>query len=202
MEPNYSGYNRSSYQISNPGRPLPTQYQPDLQAGEYYQQTIRQNPNIVGAQDVILTKTAAPGVHSYLGLPGGQQEEYHMMNQYAQYDNQQRRQKHASEQKIDPSLMSQDPMYQNGNYGDSNTEGVYFGDTQHHIEQKWAPPYGMIDPALGDPVMSYVEPDQSQEGEPIHDPHMNVLRGSQEGWHVGSLDDGGGEFDKWMEEEN
>jgi hypothetical protein len=202
MEPNYGGYNRSSYQVNNPGRPLPAQYQPDLQAGEYYQQTIRQNPNMPGAQDVILTKTAAPGVPSYLGLRSGQQQGYGMMNQYGQYEGQQHHQQHAPEQKIDPSLMSQDSVYQNGSYGDPNTEGVYFGDTQHHAEQKWAPPYGMIDPALGDPVMSYVEPEQSQEGEPIHDPHMNVLRGTQEDWHVGSLDDGGGEFEKWMDEEN
>ncbi|TVY19657.1 HMG-box protein STE11 [Lachnellula arida] len=201
MEPDYGGYNQSSYQATNPGRPLPAQYQANLQAGEYYQQTIRPNPNIFGAQDVILTKTAAPGVHSYIGLPSGAQE-YNMMDQYGPYEGQQQhQQQHVPEQKIDPSLMSQEPMYQNGNYGNPNPDCVYFGDTQHHAEQEWAHPFGMIDPALGDPVMPYVEPEQSQDGEPIHNPHMDVLKGHQEGWHVETLSEGG-DFDKWMGEEN
>ncbi|TVY82799.1 Transcription factor ste11 [Lachnellula suecica] len=197
-ERNYGGYNRSSYQATNPGRPLPAQYQHDLQAGEYYQQTIRPNGhNMIGTQDVILTKTAAPSVQSYLGLPGGQQD-FAAMNQFAQYGN---HQDHAPKQEIDPSLIFQGgDMYHDGNYDASHSGGVFFGDTQHHPDQKWAAPIAMIDPALGDPDLSYAEPEQSQDGGPIQDPHMNVLRGNQEGWHVESLD-GGGEFDKWMEDD-
>jgi hypothetical protein len=202
MEPNYGGYNRSSYQATNPGRPLPAQYQPDLQAGEYYQQTVRQNPNIVGAQDVILTKTTAPGAHTYLGMPGGQQQqqEYDIMNQFA-YDGQQQ---HVPKQEIDPSLISQDQgIYHDGtgNYAEAHSEGVYFGDTQHQPDQKWAAPYGMIDPNLGDPVMgSYADSEPTQDGGLIQNQHTDVLRGNQEGWHVETLD-AGGEFDKWMDEE-
>ncbi|TVY50114.1 HMG-box protein [Lachnellula occidentalis] len=201
MEPDYGGYNQSSYQATNPGRQLPAQYQASLQAGEYYQQTIRQNPNIAGAQDVILTKTAAPSVHSYIGLPSGAQQ-YNMMDQYGPYERQQQhQQQHVPEQKLDPSLMSRGPMYQNGNYGNPNTDVVYFGDTQHHAEQEWAQPFGIIDPTLGDPVMSYVLPEQSRGSEPIHNPHRDVLRGNHEGWHVETLSEGG-DFDKWMTDEN
>jgi hypothetical protein len=205
MEPNYGGYNRSSYQATNPGRPLPAQYQPDLQAGEYYQQTVRQNPRIVGAQDVILTKTTTPGVNTYLsnvGMPGGQQQQqkYDIMNQFA-YDGQQQ---HVPKQEIDPSLISQDQgIYHDGtgNYAEAHSEGVYFGDTQHQPDQKWAAPYGMIDLNLGDPVMSsYPESELAEDGGLIQNQHTDVLRGNQEGWHVESLD-AGGEFDKWMDEE-
>lgn len=202
MEPNYGGYNRSSYQATNPGRPLPPQYQAELQAGEYYEQTIRQNPNILGAQDVILTKTAVPGgAHSYLGLPGGQQQEYDMMSQYAQYDGQQQHQQHGQEHMVDPSMISQNSVYQNGHYTNPGSDGVYFGDTQHHVEQKWETQNGMIDPALGDPVMSYMEPEQSHEGEPIQNAHLEVLGGNHEGWQVETLQTGD-EFEKWMEGEN
>ncbi|KAH6678389.1 putative transcription factor ste11 [Halenospora varia] len=198
IDPSYGAYNKSSYQATNPGRPPPAPYQQNLQNGEYYQQTIRQNPQIAGAQDVILTKTAAPGMHSsYLGLPGGQ--EFDMMNQYSQqYDN---RSTPALEHKIDPSLMSsgQQSTYSDSNFAPHHAEGVYFGDTQHG-EQKFHPAIDLVDPHLGDPALAFGELEQHHESLPIHDPHVNVLRGNQEGWHVESLEVGQ-EFDKWMEGE-
>jgi hypothetical protein len=67
-EPSYDDYNRSSYQATNPKRPSPARYsQADLIPGQYYQLTILNNPNMAGVEDVIIRKTAAPGVESYAG---------------------------------------------------------------------------------------------------------------------------------------
>ncbi len=187
MEPNNVGYNRSSYQVTNPGRPLPAPYnQVDLRAGEYYQQTIQQNPYLAGVQDVILRKAAAPGMHSYLGLPGGQ--EYDMMNTY---QHQHFEVPSHNQQRIDPSLLAQDQVGFNSQYVDPTLQNVYFGGGQNG-DQQWQPSYEH------DPVMPFLDPALAREGSQIEDPHMDVLKGGQEGWQVETLD-AGGEFDKWMD---
>jgi hypothetical protein len=188
MEPNHGGYNRSSYQATNPGRPLPAAYsQADLRAGEYYQQTIQNNPSLVGVQDIIMKKAAVPGMHSYLGLPGGQ--EYDMMNTYAQP---QFEFPHG-EQRVDPSLLAQDQALFNSQYVDSVPPNVYFGGSQNG-DQQWQPSYE------NDPILPFLDPELTQDGSQIQDPHMHILKGSHEGWQVESLD-AGGEFEKWMDEE-
>jgi hypothetical protein len=186
MEPNIVSYNRSSYQVTNPGRPLPAPYsQIDLRAGEYYQQTIQQNTSLAGVQDVIMRKAAAPGMHSYLGLPGGQ--EYDMMNPYPrpQFDI-----PPYGEQRIDPSLLAQDQAIFNNQYVDPTQQNVYVGGSQSE-DQQWQPSYEH------DPMMPFLDPELVREGSQIQDPHMGVLKGGQEGWQVETLD-AGGEFEKWM----
>jgi hypothetical protein len=42
-----------------------------------------------------------------------------------------------------------------------------------------------------------VDPALTEHGSQIQAPHMDILKGGQEGWQVESLDSGG-EFDKWM----
>lgn len=86
-------------------------------------------------------------------------------------------------------------MY-NGDFGDvHHPDGVYFGGS-HHGDPNWQ---GQYDP--NDLSMHFLDvPHNRQEHMPIQDPHMHVLRGSQDGWHVESLD-AGPEFDKWMDEE-
>jgi len=185
MEPNHGGYNRSSYQVTNPGRPLPPQYsQNELRAGEYYQQTIQNNPSMAGVQDVILRKAAAPGMHGFLGLPGGQ--EYDMMNQFT---HPQFEMPPHGEQRIDPSLLAQDHAIFNSQYVDP--QNAYFDNTQHGDHQ-WQPLYEQ------DPVMPFLDPALTQDGSEIQAPHMDVLKGIQEGWQVETLDSGG-EFEKWMD---
>ncbi|KAE8453804.1 hypothetical protein EG329_009316 [Mollisiaceae sp. DMI_Dod_QoI] len=183
----YQGGYKSLFQTNNPGVPLPVPYnQAGLRQGEYYQQTIQTNPRIPGAEDVIIRKTETPG--SFLGLPGGQ--EFNMMNHYQQYDAPQQQ-----GQRIDPSLLGPDqPVYENA-YPDPMAQNLYFPDSQTG-EQPWQPSYNMAN----DPLMSYIDPELTQDGGQIQDPHMHVLKGNQEGWHVESLD-AGGEFDKWMDEE-
>jgi hypothetical protein len=184
MEPNHGGYNRSSYQVTNPGRPLPPHYsQTDLRAGEYYQQTIQNNPSLAGVQDVILRKAAAPGMHGFLGLPGGQ--ECDLMNQFA---HPQFEVPPHGEQRIDPSLLAQDQVFFNSQYVDP--QNAYFDNSQHG-DYQWQPPYE------NDPVMQFLDPALTEHGSQIQAPHMDILKGGQEGWQVESLDSGG-EFDKWM----
>lgn len=188
VEPSYHSNNMSSYQVTNPGRPLPAQYnQTDLRTGEYYQQTIKSNPSLVGVQDVILRKAAAPGMHSYLGLLGGQ--EYDMMHTFA---HPQFEMPSYGEQRIDPSLLAQDQAIFNTQYVDPTQQNMYFGRSQ--IGDQWQPSYEH------EPTMPYLDPALTQEATQIQDPHMDVLKGSQEGWQVESLD-AGGEFDKWMDGE-
>jgi hypothetical protein len=197
MEPNYVGYHPSSYQASNPGMQPPLHYRLSPQGSEYYQQTIRNNPNYPPAavEDVILTKQATPGMHNFLGLPGGQ--DFDLMGHYQHNEPPVM----GTEHKIDPSLMSHGQgFYNDSNHGDrAHDGGVYFGDTQYGNE-KFAGPFGSIDPSLGDPVMSFTDAEHAQDGMPIHDPHVSILRGHQDGWQVESMD-AGPEFEKWMDGE-
>lgn len=213
MEPSYAEgrpMNQSHFNTSNPQMKPPPQYQSLLAGGEYYEQTIRPNPhydlgNYCSAEDVLLKKTQAPGVHSFLGLPGGSNEfdiMNGMMHHQQQFDGMNHVAPAAGEQKIDPSLLSSQGAFNDNAYGDRAPEGVYFGDTQFEDQKFVPPPYGagLIDPSLGDPVMAFSDAEPNQEGMPLHDPHMGVLKGHQEGWHVESMD-GGQEFDKWMDGE-
>lgn len=190
MEPNQGMYNRSSYQATNPGRPLPAQYnQSNLRAGEYYQTNTQQHPSMPGVQDVIIRKSMTPGMQ-YVGLPGGQ-ESYDMMNTYPLYEG------HGPEHRLDPFLVQQHDqagMYDSGSYVDPMNQNLYHPGGQNG-DQHWHDQYGGGE---HDPAMPFIDPDLHQEGAEIHEPHMHVLKGSQEGWHVETLD-GGGEFDKWMD---
>jgi HMG (high mobility group) box len=188
MEPSHNGYNVSSYQATNPGRPLPAPYnQTDLRAGEYYQQTIHTNPSLVGVTDIVMRKTIAPGMHSYLGLPGGQ--EYDMMNQY-QHQQFEVPPRH-NEQRIDPSLLAHDQAIFNSHFADPIQQNAYFGGSQNGDPQ-WQPSYEQ------DTMMPFLDPELAQDGSQIQDPHTHILKGNQEGWQVL---DSGGEFDKWMDGE-
>jgi hypothetical protein len=193
MEPN-TEYHKSSYQANNPNRTLPSPYnQADLHPGQYYQQSVQSSQH-VGVEDVIIRKMAAPGVHSYLSsVPGGGQE-YDLLNPnaYLRYDVPQQEQQH----RIDPSLMGQERgMHGGRDFCDLyHPEGVYFGGS-HHGESQWQSQY---DPHS--PSMHFLDVQHKAERMPIQDPHMHLLRGNQEGWHVESLD-AGEEFDRWMDEE-
>lgn len=180
------GYNKSLFQNNNPGVPLPPPYnQAGLRQGEYYQQTVQSNQRIPGAEDVIIRKTDTPG--SFVGLPGGQ--DFNMMNQYNQFE-----QPQAQGQRIDPSLLGPDHLFEHSIYPDPMAP-MYFPDGQNG-EQPWQPAYNMGH----DPIMPFLDPQLTQEGGQIQDPHAHMLKGNQEGWHVESLD-AGGEFEKWMEED-
>jgi hypothetical protein len=193
MEPNPGGYIRSSYQFNNPRGQAPSPYnQGNLGAGEYYQQTVRNHPVMNGVQDVTIHKAPAPGVHSYLGLPGGQG--YDVMNQYPSFEDQ----RHM-EQRIDPSLIAQDRvLYAGSNYGEPVPQQELYIHRSSNIDQhQWA---NLAFEHDHDPLL-YNDLELNREGSQIHDPQMHVLKGSEEGWQLeGSLDDCT-QFQNWLPDE-
>jgi hypothetical protein len=199
VDPNYGGYNRSSYQATNPGKPVPAQYnQANLAAGQYYQQSIQSNPNIAGVEDIIIRKAATPGGNSY-GLPGGPHLD--MMNPYPQYEG-----NIEPEPRIAHSLMAHDhPPYSNGYYNGHQHDGIYFGGNlgSPGRDQNWQQPYVMEeqDPLNHQgPALSFLDPALTMNDVHIEEQNMQVLKGHQDGWHIESLE-ASQEFEKWMNEE-
>jgi hypothetical protein len=200
VEFNNGGYNKSSYQATNPGRPIPAQYnQANLDDGQYYQQSVQSNPNIAGVEDVIIRKTATPGVHSYLGLPGG--PDLDMMNPYPRYEG-----RFEPELRIDPSLVGQDEaVYGDEFFNGQQHDGIYFGGSADSPsgDQNWQQPYDIEvqpPPNRQDQALNYLDPALTMNDVHINDPNMPVLKGPQDGWHVESLE-ANQEFEKWMNEE-
>lgn len=200
VEPNYGGHNRSSYQATNPGKPLPAQYsQADLDLGQYYQQSVQVNPNIAGVEDVIIRKAATPGVHSFVGLSGG--PEIEMMKPYPQYEG-----SIDPELKIDPSLMVYDqPTYSNALYNGPQNDGLYFGGSMENpsANPTWQQLYHMENLAPSnhpDPALVYLDPALIIND--VHTDHQNIQmqRGQEDGWHVDSVE-ANQEFEKWMNED-
>lgn len=176
MEPGQGIYHRSHFLTSNPGRPYPEQYnQASLQPGQYYQQeTVPYHGGQI--QDVILRKTG------YVGLPGGQ--DFDLMQQeqshYLQYQA-----TPLPEHQIDPTLMGQDQILYDGHYG---TPEPHFFDGSHNGD------LNAIDPSLN------FEGDHGLDNLEIHDQHMHMLRGHQDGWEINSLDISREFDDKWLDE--
>lgn len=187
VEPDHAGYNESSYQASNPGRPLPVQYnQASLQHGEYYQQIVQKHPTIPGAEDVLIRRTMAPGMQPLISIPGG--NNYDIMNPYPQYGL-----PPGTEHRLEHSQMNHClPIYDGETYGEHTGE-MYFGSHQNS-ERQWQTPHGMIDRSQHDPMLNFIDP-ELDDGQ-IHDPHAHILKGNQSGWHVETLN-GGTEFEKW-----
>lgn len=70
-----SGINRSSYQATNPGKPLPVAMSEQDLYGHYYQTTVHPSLSGPNMEDVRIRKTATPGMQSgnappLIGLPG------------------------------------------------------------------------------------------------------------------------------------
>ncbi len=195
VEPSHMVYNRSSYQINNPGRPLPSPYNhADLYPGEYYQQVVQNHANLLGVEDVLIKKATGPRMHSYLGIPGGGAQEYGVIQGMSHYPG------HHPETRIDPSLITPDHALYAASYCDGGHPNLYLGSGQtgHH---NWQTPYVVNEHGHGhDQIMPFLDPDLGQEGSQIQDPQAHVLKGHQDGWQVDSLD-AGGEFDKWMDGE-
>ncbi|PBP26825.1 HMG box protein [Diplocarpon rosae] len=171
------------WQANNPGRPMPMPYSQNLRQGEYYRQIINNNQNLPNTEDVVLRKATTPGPHSYLGLPGG--HEYDMMH-YQQYQ-----ESLAPEQRIDSSLIPQDL---GGNFHGAGHPSMYYSASQNS-DHPWETPFAAHEQ---DPNMPFIDPTLSLEGSQIHDPHAHILRGTQENWHVETLEEED-QFNKWMD---
>ncbi|MCJ1380497.1 hypothetical protein MMC17_003602 [Xylographa soralifera] len=78
-----SELNRSSYQVTNPGKPLPTAMSDHDMYGQYYQTETYQRFNDPNIQDVLIRRTDGPGMlvgaaPPVIGLPGA--HHYELLN--------------------------------------------------------------------------------------------------------------------------
>lgn len=178
-EPSYGSYRDSSYQASNPGKPVPAPYdQSSLHNGQYYQQIVRPNLSHPGGEDVVIKKTAVLSM-GHLGLPGGQA--YTVADPYLSQEGVM-----TPEHRIDPILIAQD----NGQYGDGyvEQESMYLGGNLNDGSQ-WQGSY--------QDSSEFHAASDAYHGMQLHDQQLQLLKGNQEGWEVEQLDPGQ-EFDKWM----
>ena len=77
------GLNRSSYQVTNPGKPLPSAMSEHDMYGQYYQTETYQRFNDPNIQDVLIRRTDGPGMllgaaPPVIGLPGA--HHYELLN--------------------------------------------------------------------------------------------------------------------------
>jgi hypothetical protein len=77
MQASIQGYNKSSYQAVNPGKPLPSALNDQGMYGQYYQPTVYPNLSRPNVEDVRIQRMPMPGMQSggappsLIGLPGG-----------------------------------------------------------------------------------------------------------------------------------
>jgi len=68
---------RSAFHYSNPGKPLPAQYDQSDLGETYYQQTIMQSQGgQPGVQDILVRKTPSPGAALLRGMQGGSEYDF------------------------------------------------------------------------------------------------------------------------------
>lgn len=183
QEPGQNGPITSSYHHNNPGRPVPAPYdQSGLHAGQYYQSTVHQNSAMPGTEDVVIRRTACPGMH-HLGLPGGAAYEYEQQYQY--YEDTPA----PEQQKIDPSLL---PYSQGANddlYNDPDS--VYFGDNYPgNLAGDWQASYG-----ASDREMSTDFHNSSQHFEDASS-FENAMTSDHNTWQVEQI--GNNDFEEWV----
>jgi HMG (high mobility group) box len=180
-EPSYNSYNRSSYQITNPGKQAPAPYSySNLDNGQYYQQIVHQHSLIPGVEDVVIKKTATPGMH-YLGLPSG----HGLVSPYHSQEG-----ALTPEYKIDPSLIDHDPAMYDNKF--NTQEGMYLGDG-FGGGIHWQDQYVMGE------QFDYLSAPHSVEHLQVHEQHLQIFKGNHEDWQIETLD-AGQEFDKWMDD--
>lgn len=192
-EPMHNGHNRSSYQATNPGKPLPPQYsQEELHNGQYYQQTVHQHSRAPGVEDVVIRKTAAPGMH-YLGLPRAHDFNT-MQSHYGVYDS-----TPAPEPRIDPSLLTDESYSCDESF--ANPMETYMGQEGYHGDSIFPGAYGMLDHEYPESSVDYLEASQPLDINTLNlqDQHAHLLKGGQDAWQIDQSLDAGQDFDNWYE---
>ena len=110
QRPQPPGFNPSSYQATNPGKPLPTPMTAQELYGHYYQTTIHPNASGPNIEDVLLRKTETPSVQYELtGFPGA--HHYDLLDQDQQLPPSNFLD--LSEPQVDPLLLEYDSSYLN-----------------------------------------------------------------------------------------
>ena len=105
-----SGIHRSSYQATNPGKPLPVAMNEQDLHGHYYQTTVHPSLNGPNMEDVRIRKTATPGMHfgnapPLIGLPGA--HHYELLENET-FDSSLLT---LSEAQVDPTLLAYDSSF-------------------------------------------------------------------------------------------
>ncbi|KAA6410868.1 MAG: hypothetical protein FRX48_05178 [Lasallia pustulata] len=169
--------NRSSYQATNPGKPLPTDMASQELYGQYLQTTIHPNINSHNIEDVRFRKTDIPSM-SYgpaqpvIGLPGA--HHYELLDEHSNHDGPPT----LRETQVDPQLLAYDDdclglphgLGSIQQYNEYDQESL-FGNGSQQLEYQEVPTYNTV-----------TDPWQI---------------GGEVG-HVDAADD----FDRWMEENN
>ena len=110
LQQSNTGYNPSSYQVTNPGKPLPAIMSEHDLYGQYYQTTVHQNANGHNIEDICLRRIDTPyeqyrGAPPVISLPGARH--YELMGNGA-FDNSQ---EPINENQVDPTLLAYDNSF-------------------------------------------------------------------------------------------
>lgn len=182
-----NGMNKSTWEASNEGKPLPVPMgQADLY-NQYYQMTIQPNMSVPGIEDIRMQRMDTPGSimqfpqdHSLLGLPGGHHSDLLPMNTHMSTSV-------THEPQVDPMLLAFDDQL--GGQPSQSIEGMPV--MEHHTE-------------FGDGHIEMMERELDQEsahsflgGSVAHEEYH------PEAWQVDTTVapmEPGSEFDKWMDD--
>ncbi|KAI9775646.1 MAG: hypothetical protein M1839_000971 [Geoglossum umbratile] len=210
-----NGLNKSSYQATNPGKPLPAVMDTTGLYGHYYQSTIRQNASTPNVEDVTMRKTEAPGMHyigtpPLIGLPGGHQYDLmHMsfVNSSASLDT----------MKVDPSLLEYDSQHAipvtEDRFSEESVASLNSSLLGHMSDAQFASPYAIENlpsESLHDYLGSQVYADHRQthgyqpgEHKLLDFGLLHANDNQHEQWHMNDDTeelDPGSEYDKWMDD--
>jgi hypothetical protein len=207
--------NKSSYQATNPGKPLPAAMDVTGLYGQYYQATVRSNASAQNVEDVTMRKTEAPGTHHagtppLIGLPGGQHYDLlHMsfIDSPTPMD----------AVKVDPSLLEYDcqrtALAAEDHFSEESMASLNSSLLGHVSDTQFASPYAMEN--IGsEGLHDYLSSHPRVDHRPAHGYHpdeqklldFGVLHANDnqpEQWHMnGDTEelDPGSEYDKWMDD--
>ena len=185
-----NGKNLSSYQASNPGRPIPAAID-EASSGHYYQTTVHTSQFDPNIQDVIIRKTEAPGpiygeLPRYLDFPSE--------NPYAALQQESYEKGHIGENsRLDPQLLAFD-----GSHAMHHQMPPGMDLAQMDYDSAFNTPYTAIESDFGSEG-DYLTASQSHTYHqvPAYHPGMQVLTDNSD-WHaeLGHA----GQLDQWAHE--
>ncbi|KAL1875302.1 hypothetical protein VTK73DRAFT_10199 [Phialemonium thermophilum] len=175
-------HNQSAFQYTNPGRDMPSQYNSRVLTGQHYQATQvldpQRQPLYGSVEDILMHKNPSPALSYHLTHidPGNSFMGHHPAAMMAEMQG--HTQPVAFEQRIDPSLLHPDGLY-------DPTTGAYMGDDAHAPDSQqpvWeSQSYGsMLD-------LYQMEP-MGLDETLLHQEQTRVLKGTETSWQVQTLD--------------
>ncbi|KAI9814455.1 MAG: hypothetical protein M1827_003311 [Pycnora praestabilis] len=207
LESRGSRVNKSSYQATNPGKPLPAAMNEADLFGHYYETTIHANTLAPNIEDVRIRKTETPGMQysgtaPLIGLPGGQHYELLQQSSYGMMP------ASMEEAQLDPLLLA----YDSNHIGQSGGRLLAGGDGSFDnmaSESHFGASYGLLgadyeQDSLHEYLSGAHQPISNQQVPPyslntrIPGEHIDFWQADSGACPL----DAGSEFDKWMEEQH